>query len=184
MTISKLKKGYKLEDKLNHILFNPESSEVEQDTAFILTNDQSFDYKSHEKFVVSGAGEYEIKDISVYAYDSANSGGFDISKIIIENIGVCYLAETINAIPKTISEELGNVDLLVLEISSMSLFDNKVEMIQDMEPKQVLLLDLGNGLAGFEKEYSSEIEKIKKLKVKDSDFTQSDSQEVKVITLE
>ncbi len=186
MTISKLKTGYKFEDKLNFFLLNPEKSELEDNFAFILSTQTDNSYKQIEySKLITTSGEYEIKDMSVYAYDLLAQDKIVLAKIIVENCSILYVSEQVNDIEKSLVEEIGEVNIMILEIGNKSLHSKKAELIQEIEPNFVILNDLESSLKDFEKEYGSNAEVMKKLKVKAEDFDNDDvSVDTKLVVME
>ncbi len=117
------------------IAFNPISKESKfkptrffADIALVSLNHpdmngtENLSYNGKDPFVISGPGEYEIKDVFIKGFASKSAyGGKEkintIYSVTLENMNLCFLGalSDIN-LSKEVKEELGDVDVLFLPI--------------------------------------------------------------------
>lgn len=98
-------------------------------------------------FVISGPGEYEVKDVSVFGYPSfhdAKSGeerGENVVYVIeADGLRICHLGDLGSSIPAQILEELSEVDVLMIPVGGKVTIGPKeaVDLISQIEPGIVL----------------------------------------------
>lgn len=183
MTISSLKQGFELSDKLHTILVDPLAKEIVDSLPFIISRDKNI---SPTTFTISSSGDYELSDISVSAFkiiDSIDQVA-DLYKITIENLKVLYVREGVSSIPKDMIEELGTIHVLILELDSASIFSKKVELVQEIEPYYICVNSNNESSKIFEKELGETAEPMKKLKIKSDEFNaETDEVATKLILL-
>ncbi len=121
---------------------------------------------------INTPGEYERADILVSAYQTTielSNKLANVYELNLDDVNVCYVAKDVIEIPDFVSQEMGFINVLVLDISSP---DIAKKIVVELEPQIIVPLvsteeDLKKfisvlGLAGFDKE--------PKLKVEREDF--------------
>jgi L-ascorbate metabolism protein UlaG (beta-lactamase superfamily) len=134
--------------------------------------------------VISGPGEYEIKDVFIKGFASkSNYGGKErintIYSVTLENMNICFLGalSDIN-LSKEVKEELGDVDILFVPIGDDGVLDAaKAEKLSvEIEPKIIIPMHFGDvGVKDALKKYLKEageesIKPIDKLTLKKKDL--------------
>lgn len=135
-------------------------------------------------FIISGPGEYEIKDIFIKGLAfTSKYGGEDhintIYSISLENMNLCFLG-AINSIdlPAEIKEALGDIDILFLPIGGEGVLSaaEANKLATSLEPKMIIPMHFdGMGdktsLTKFLKESGSEdVKPADKLTIKKKDL--------------
>lgn len=130
-----------------------------------------------ESFIISGPGEYEIKDIFIQGIPHLERKILKtIYKLEIENIKICFLGEIIKALDNEELEKLGEIDLILLPISEKRIEFLKIqELISEIQPSLIIPSDWRDEkeLANFSKEIGFKREEfLEKLKIKKKDLSQ------------
>lgn len=98
-------------------------------------------------FIISSAGEYEIKEISVFGFSSfhdAKSGeerGKNVIYLIeMEGLKICHLGDLGSSLSSEIIEEIGVADILMLPVGGKVTIGSAeaAELIRQIEPSLVL----------------------------------------------
>ena len=156
------------------------------DIALITTNHPDYngiDQLSHgerEPFVISGPGDYEIKDIFVKGVlaETEISGKKHINTIYtfpIDNINIAFLgALDEKELPKESREAIGNPDILFIPVGGSGMLDAKAaaKLASTLEPKLIIPMDYDDtSLKAFLKEMGEEKpEVVDKLTLKRKDL--------------
>jgi L-ascorbate metabolism protein UlaG (beta-lactamase superfamily) len=145
---------------------------------------ENLSYSGKDPFVISGPGEYEIKDVFIKGFASkSNYGGKErintIYSVTLENMNICFLGalSDIN-LSKEVKEELGDVDILFVPIGDDGVLDAaKAEKLSvEIEPKIIIPMHFGDvGVKDALKKYLKEageesIKPIDKLTLKKKDL--------------
>ncbi len=145
---------------------------------------ENLSYSGKDPFVISGPGEYEIKDVFIKGFASkSNYGGKErintIYSVTLENMNICFLGalSDIN-LSKEVKEELGDVDILFVPIGDEGVLDAaKAEKLSvEIEPKIIIPMHFGDvGVKDALKKYLKEageesIKPIDKLTLKKKDL--------------
>ena len=112
---------------------------------------ENLSYNGKEPFVVSGPGEYEIRDVFIKGF--ASKSQYDgkerintIYSVTLENMNICFLGalSDIN-LSSEVKEELGEVDILFLPIGDSGVLDAaKAEKLSvEIEPKIIIPMHFG-----------------------------------------
>ena len=113
---------------------------------------ENLSYNGKNPFVISGPGEYEIKDVFIKGYSSKSKyGGKDrintIYSVSLENMNICFLGalSDIN-LSADVKEALGDVDVLFVPIGDEEVLDAaKAEKLAvEIEPKIVIPMHYGD----------------------------------------
>jgi len=159
-----------------------------------MNGSENLSYNGKEPFVITGPGEYEVKDIFIKGFGSkSNYGGKErintIYSVTLENMNLCFLGalSDIN-LPSNVKEDLGDVDILFLPIGDDGVIDAvKAEKLSvEIEPKIIIPMhfgDVGNkdALKKYLKEAGEEnVKPIDKLTIKKKDL---DGKEGEVVVL-
>jgi L-ascorbate metabolism protein UlaG (beta-lactamase superfamily) len=145
---------------------------------------ENLSYNGKEPVVISGPGEYEVKDVFIKGFASkSNYGGKDkintIYSVTLENINMCFLGalSDIN-LTNDVKEALGEVDILFLPIGDDGVLDAvKAEKLAvEIEPKIIIPMHYGeigakDALKKYLKEAGEEnVKPIDKLTLKRKDL--------------
>lgn len=189
------------------IAFNPLSKESKfkptrffSDIALVSLNDKDFNgtenlsYNGKEPFVISGPGEYEVKEVVIKGLPSRSVyGGKDrintIYSVHLEGMNMCFLgALSDENLSKEVTEELGDVDILFVPVGGEDVLSaskaNKVAV--EIEPRLIIPMHFGevgekDALKKFLKESGQEDAKPQeKLTLKKKDL---DGKEGEVVIL-
>ncbi|MFA6797257.1 MAG: MBL fold metallo-hydrolase [Candidatus Paceibacterota bacterium] len=179
------------------IAFNPISKESKfkntrffADIAFVSLNHkdmngvENLSYNGKEPFVISGPGEYEVKDVFIKGF--ASKSMYDgkervntVYSVTLEGMNLCFLgAISDHNIPKEIKEALGSVDILFLPIGDDGVLDaaKAEKLCVEIEPKIVIPMHYGDvgtkdALKKYVKEAGEEnVKPIDKLTIKRKDL--------------
>lgn len=188
------------------LAFNPPSkdsklktSKFGADIAFVSRDHEDFNgvenaaFGEREPFVISGAGEYEVKGVAVRGFGSESEydgkGINTIYSVSLEGMNLCFLGaqSTIN-LPPTAKQELDDIDILFLPIGGDGVLDHAsaYKLATQLEPKAIVPMhygDLGgkDALKAFLKEAGADGAKAQeKLTVKKKDL---DGKEAEIIVL-
>jgi len=167
----------------------------------LVTNDhedfngvENASFGDREPFVISGPGEYEVKEVAVRGFGSETSYGGDkgintIYSVALEGMNLCFLgALATGDIPASAKQELDDIDILFLPIGGDGVLDPAAaaKLAVQLEPKAVIPMHYGSvgqkdALKAFLKEAGEEVKPIEKLTVKKKDL---DGKEGEIIVLE
>ncbi len=175
------------------LAFNPISKESKAkttrfsaDIALISLNDkdmngaENLSYNGKEAFVISGPGEYEVKDIFIKGFASKSKYGGEekintIYSVSLENMNICFLGalSDIN-LSSEVKEALGDVDILFLPIGSDGVLDaaQAEKLSVEIEPKIIIPMHFdASSLKKYLKEAGEEnVKPIDKLTLKRKDL--------------
>ena len=143
--------AFKIQPKSNDagiIAFNPFNSKLGikmpklESDILVLSNNKSSNNDisriSNDPFLITSAGEYDIKGISIKgidAYDVENNKNI-IYKINIENISIVHLGDLKAKLSTKQLEEINAVDILIVPISNV---EGKVtDIINQIEPRIII----------------------------------------------
>jgi L-ascorbate metabolism protein UlaG (beta-lactamase superfamily) len=151
-------------------------------------------FGDREPFVISGPGEYEVKEVAVRGFGSqSNYGGSEgintIYSVALEGMNLCFLgALNTPDIPQAAKQELDDIDILFLPIGGEGVLDHAAayKLAVSLEPKAIIPMHYGSignkdALKLFLKEAGEEVKPIEKLTVKKKDL---DGKEGEIIVLE
>lgn len=146
--------------------------------------------EEREPFVVSGPGEYEVKEIAVRGFGSEShyGGGTHINTIYgiaFEGMNLCFLgALGTTDVPQAAKQELDNIDILFLPIGGEGVLDyaDAYKLAVQLEPKVIIPMHYeAAALKSFLKEAGSEkVEPMDKFTVKKKDL---DGKEGEIVVL-
>ena len=145
---------------------------------------ENLSYNGKEPFVISGPGEYEVKDVFIKGFASKST--YDgkerintIYSVTLENMNICFLGaiSDIN-LSKEVKEALGDVDILFVPIGDNGVLDPaKAEKLSvEIEPKIIIPMHYGevgtkDSLKKYLKEAGEEnVKPLDKLTVKRKDL--------------
>lgn len=155
---------------------------------------ENLSYNGKDPVVISGPGEYEVKDVFIKGFASKSKyGGTDkintIYSVTLENINICFLGalSDIN-LSSDVKEALGDVDILFLPIGDEGVLDakNAEKLAVEIEPKIIIPMHYGDvggkdALKKYLKEAGEEsVKAIDKLTLKRKDL---DGKEGEVVVL-
>lgn len=175
------------------LAFNPISKDSKfkptrffADIALVSLNDkdmngtENLSYNGKDPFVISGPGEYEIKNVFIKGFASKSMYGGKpkintIYSVTLENINMCFLGalSDIN-LSSEVKEALGEVDILFLPIGGEGALDaSQAEKLSvEIEPKVIIPMHYGEvGVKDALKKYLKEageenVKAIDKLTIK------------------
>ncbi len=145
---------------------------------------ENLSYNGKDPFVISGPGEYEVKDVFIKGF--ASKSMYDgkerintIYSVTLENMNICFLGalSDIN-LSSEVKESLGDVDILFLPIGDNNVIDAaKAEKLSvEIEPKIIIPMHFGDvGIKDSLKKYLKEagedaVKPIDKLTVRRKDL--------------
>ena len=196
------KQFFKIEQGKMVVAFNPVSKSSKTgitakfgaDIAFITTNHADYNgieqlsFGERVPFVVSGPGDYEVKEIFIKGLISNGllSGKKYINTIYtlaIDNINLVFLGALSDMeLSKDAREAINNPDILFVPVGGNDVLDSKIaaKLASSLEPRLIIPMDYDNAsLKTFLKEISEEkAEVVEKLTLKSKDL---DSKEGEVI---
>ena len=145
---------------------------------------ENLSYNGKEAFVISGPGEYEVKDVFIKGF--ASKSMYDgkerintIYSVTLENMNICFLGALSDINLSTeVKEALGDVDILFVPIGDEGVLDAaKAEKLSvEIEPKIIIPMHFGEvGVKDALKKYFKEageenIKAIDKLTIKRKDL--------------
>lgn len=145
---------------------------------------ENLSYNGKNPFVISGPGEYEVKDVFIKGYASKSMyGGKErintIYSITLENMNMCFLGalSDIN-LSSEVKEALGDVDILFTPVGDDTVLDAaKAEKLSvEIEPKIIIPMHYGDvgikdGLKKYLKEAGEDnVKPVDKLTLKRKDL--------------
>ncbi len=145
---------------------------------------ENLSYNGKDPFVISGPGEYEIKDVFIKGFASkSNYGGKErintIYSVALENMNICFLGalSDIN-LSSEVKEALGDVDILIVPVGDDTVLDaTKAEKLTvEIEPKIIIPMHFGDvGIKDALKKYLKEagednVKPIDKLTIRRKDL--------------
>lgn len=145
---------------------------------------ENLSYNGKDPFVISGPGEYEVKDIFIKGFASKSMyGGKEkintIYSVTLENMNICFLGalSDIN-LSSNVKEALGDVDILFVPVGDEGTLDAaKAEKLSvEIEPKIIIPMHFGEvGVKDALKKYLKEageesVKPLDKLTLKKKDL--------------
>ncbi len=188
------KQFFKIQQGEMVLSFNPISKDSKSsngtkfgsDVALITTNHPDYNgisqlsHGEREPFVVSGPGDYEVREIFVKGIMSdSNIGGKKyintIYTLSMDNIEIVFLgALSDSSLSKEAIEAIGNPDILFIPVGGKDILDakNASKLSASLEPKIIIPMDYDTeSLKAFLKEAGAEgVQKIDKLTLKRKDL--------------
>jgi len=145
---------------------------------------ENLSYNGKDPFVISGPGEYEVKEIFIKGFGSKSIyGGKDkintVYSVTLENMNLCFLGALSDINLSTeVKESLGDVDILFLPIGGDGVLDgDKADKLSvEIEPKIVIPMHYGeagskDALKKFLKASGDEnVKPVDKLTIKKKDL--------------
>lgn len=173
--------------------FNPPSKDSSlasakfgADIALVSLHHEDFDgvenaaFGEREPFVIDGAGEYEVKGVTVRGFGSPTEydGQQTINTIYsvnLEGMNLCFLGAQKNAdLPAAAKQELDDIDILFVPVGGGSVMEraDAYKLAVALEPKLVVPMHYDAAtLKGFLKEAGAEDTKaVEKLTIKKKDL--------------
>ncbi len=145
-------------------------------------------------FVISGPGEYEIKEVFIKGFQSEShyAGAPRLNTIytvLLEGINLCFLGALNGPLPSDMLEEIDEVDILFVPIGGEGVLDpsQAYKLAASLEPKLIIPMHYGdigdkNALKTFLKEGGEEsVKPVDKLTIKKKDL---EGKEGDVVVLE
>ncbi len=144
--------------------------------------------ESNKPFIVTHAGEFEVKGIFVTGIRAPKKDGTEhtIYRINIEGMKIGFLGALDRKLKESEAGNFGNIDILILPIGGKSVLDKSVaqEVIQQIEPRLVIPSHYKlpgqkedfDGVEGFCKEMACPLMEQNKLKITKSSLPQEDMQ--------
>jgi L-ascorbate metabolism protein UlaG (beta-lactamase superfamily) len=167
----------------------------------LVTNDhedmsgvENASFGDREPFVISGPGEYEVKEVAVRGFGAATNYGGDkgintIYSVSLEGMNLCFLgALDTPDIPASAKQALDDIDILFLPIGGEGVLDAAAaaKLAVSLQPKAVIPMHYGqvgakDALKHFLKEAGEDTKPVEKLTVKKKDL---EGKEGEIIVLE
>ncbi len=92
-----------------------------------------------EPFIISTLGEFEIKDVMIYAYP--HNDGTVIFKVHCEGISLLHLGQTKTQVDTALLDKIGNVDVLVVPVGDDKRYfdpEDAAKVITELEPRVII----------------------------------------------
>lgn len=133
----------------------------------------------NDYYFINTAGEYEIKDIFVYGFDSKpESEDCDVFLISMDHISFGLIDKNVNQLSDVIVDEMGIVNVLFISLDEeVGMKINKlVDLASEIDPQILIPMDFDEkSLEQLKKSVGvKEIEKLPKLSVKSDEFSGED----------
>jgi hypothetical protein len=144
----------------------------------------SFDALKADGFVISEPGEYEVKDVFIYALPLAGKN-VELFSINLDAVTVVFIPGHIKEIPKTILDELGIDDVLVMDMSGLTTdLSDHLSLSEDFDPTMLIPVRADTEmLTKIASELGVQLpERVNKLKISSSDF-ESEEQSLQLVVL-
>jgi hypothetical protein len=181
------------------LAFNPPSkdsslktSKFGADIALVSLDNEDFNgtenaaFGEREPFVITGAGEYEVKGVAVRGFGSESGYGIPpggkgintIYSVALEGMNLCFLG-ALNSVtlPPAAKQELDNIDILFVPIGGEGVlgYEDAYKLAVQLGPKAVVPMHYGDigekdSLKSFLKEAGKDVKAIDKLTVKKKDL--------------
>ncbi len=188
------------------LAFNPPSKDSKlktpkfgSDIVLVSQNHEDFNgvensaFGEREPFVISGPGEYEIKEVAVRGFGSeSNYDGKEGSKhlntiysVTLESMNLCFLGALGSpALSATAKQELDDIDILFLPVGGNGVLDRAeaYKLAVQLGPKAIIPMHYSpESLKAFLKEAGAEgVTSQEKLTVKKKDL---DGKEAEIVVL-
>lgn len=140
----------------------------------ILTIGDKITFEEDAK-VISGPGEYDIKEVSVLGYRVDKDTVYVLEA---EGLRILYLGTLNHKLSDNLTKEIGNIDVCI--ISAGSDVDEAVALTRQIEPTITIPVNY-ESTDSFATALGGRIEKLAKLSIKSADLL---SQEAHVVVLE
>jgi hypothetical protein len=165
------------------------------DLAFVTVNHPDYNgteqlsYAERVPFVISGPGDYEIKEIFIKGVmsEAEMDGKKYVNTIYVftlDNINIAFLGALSNGeLPKESLEAISTPDILFVPVGGKGTLDAKAaaKLASSMEPKLIIPMDYDHtSLQAFLKEIGEGAEEVDKLTIKRKDL---DNKEGEVVVL-
>ena len=178
---------FKLQQGELTLAFNPPSKESKfkaprfgADIVLVSMNDADMNgadqmsYGEREPFVISGPGEYEVKEIFIKGFaDSANT----IYTLSLDGMNLCFLgALSSKDLPKETVEALDDIDILFVPIGGHGVLApaEAYKLAVTLEPRIVIPMHYVDAdkapLKAFLKESGEDVKAVDKLTIKKKDL--------------
>src|SRR5687768_16605703 len=89
---------------------------------------------------IGAPGEYERADVLVSAYQTVielDNKDANVYEINIDDVNVCYVAKDVTEIPSFVAEEMGLINVLLLDVTNI---DAGKKIVSELEPQLVIPL--------------------------------------------
>ncbi|MFQ5492581.1 MAG: hypothetical protein ACE5DX_00255 [Candidatus Dojkabacteria bacterium] len=124
--------------------------------------------------LIDSAGEYEIKDVFVYALSTNGDKLVDLFSIDLENIKIVYVDEQTRQIGKKVLDQVGIANIVVIDMENSSL-EEKVNVIRVLDPEYLIPLGSQEVIKKLAKQLELEIpDTEKKFKIRSSELSEED----------
>jgi L-ascorbate metabolism protein UlaG (beta-lactamase superfamily) len=170
------------------------SAKFGADIALVTTNHPDYNgvdqliHGDRAPFVVSGPGDYEVKEIFIKGVLSEGPNTQktyvnSIYSLTVDNINLCFLGAVSNGdISKEVREAVGDPDILFVPVGGKDILDAKAasKLASSLEPKMIIPMDYDDAaLKAFLKEIGSEkAEVVDKLTLKRKDLDNKEGEVV------
>lgn len=152
----------------------------------ILLAEENEALKKSNSFIISAAGEYEIKGVIVYAFNPEAEPDKLVYLVDIEGMKVVHLGFlTKDDFSENDLEKFENADILLLPVGGITGLNAKqaMKVVSELEPRVVIPVNYQtsniksklNDLELFKKECGSELESTDKLKINKKDLPEEDT---------
>jgi hypothetical protein len=136
-------------------------------------------------YLVNQPGEYEVKDVFIYALAIANPALPDLFSIFADGVTVAFIGSEIKEIPKSVIDQLGVIDIVVLDLNNDAKdLELRLDLLEDLDPEILIPLRSDTETnTKISKYLGLELpEKQPKLKASDGDFS-GEERSLKIVLL-
>jgi len=147
-----------------------------KDTNVLLLS-HALEYNKKEKpFVISAAGEYEVKDIFFQAIPTKEQGLIFIIKF--DNVKICHLGNIqANDLEEAVLKELGRIDVLFIGAGE----EDKTKIIKQLEPSIIIPMDYDNVELFLKRLAEKHIDPVDYYKIQKRNFDAMEEAEIIVL---
>ncbi|MEI6462838.1 MAG: hypothetical protein WCO33_04205 [bacterium] len=171
MQIYKIGNSIKFQGIVKSFLLFPETDTSNESNVLV---DPFNKVKETSTKIINMAGEYEVDDVTVQLFklEGKYSKAVNYAFTSLDNINSLWLSDEVLSLTKEEIENLPQIHLLLLSLSSdPKKLEKQVEIVSEIEPNYITYVSEDKVLIKeFEKQYGEAAELNKKLKFKAEDF--------------
>lgn len=172
--------------ELKALIHNGEMSEAnikqfDPDITIVTKSLGEVDVANHS--VIDLAGEYEVKDVLIYAIDLNGEKKLGLISLDIDDIKVVFINTKVKKLTKTILDQIGIANILIMDLSDIDTV-NVSEFIDEIEPQYFIpIVSDEEKIAKLVKDIGAKMpEEVSSIKLSSSDFS-DDNAPLSIINL-
>ena len=160
-------------DKVKVVLI-PEGAKLKEKGDIVISSELS---AVENAFLINEPGEYEVKDVFVYAISINGGKNPRLFSINVDGITIVYLSAEVTEIPKHVIDEIGVDDISIIDFKeSDENLSEKIKLLDDLDPAIFIPIRAGRELLEkIAKETELELPEVQsKLKYAAGDFDEEE----------